>query len=161
LTLGSQNLDLLTKNDKEQYSHRTPSHAVDGDVATYFMSTYHAKINDSIMLDMMAPVGRAYRSNVEMVLVVNLSTADILSWCTFESSSDGRAWTSASGSLECHALPEDITLDVGWDVLECSISFLDASEMARQFRLTLARDTDIKERWVINEIWMRSKLLRS
>jgi len=158
LVVGLRNLNSLRADDKECISSHSLSHAADGDVATYFMSTHSAKINDSIMLDMTTPIDRQW-CNIEMVLVVNPVTAGTLTRCDFDSSVDSLSWVSSSDSLTCHSLPDTTTPGVGHGLFECSVRFSQGYTMAQYFRLRLVSNsnTAVEERWVIYEIWMRGK----
>jgi hypothetical protein len=88
------------------------------------------------------------------VLLVDESTVRILRTCTFQTSPDGREWTTLSGGLACARVDME---SVGNQLLECSIGTgvpnAGPKSGIRYFRTHLTGDRD--ERWSIHEMWIR------
>ncbi|KAI9444735.1 hypothetical protein H4582DRAFT_1806162 [Lactarius indigo] len=152
LDVEQRNLRIL--GDKmAHYSSYPPSFGVDGQPETAFRSPRNATRGDTITLDMLRDVSASY-AHTQVVLLVDEATVRILRACTFETSLDGRKWTTLSGELACVRVDLE---RMGNQLLECSIGTrvvsIGPKLGTRYFRAHLTGDRE--ERWSIHEMWIR------
>ncbi|KAF5352743.1 hypothetical protein D9756_005918 [Leucocoprinus leucothites] len=127
-------------NTIEHYLRCSPSFAVDVDPQTSFCSAADAKEGDWISLDWMIPSEEA----LELALLVDQLTVEILKHCQFESSVDGKSWQKLSKTLKCSKTKEE-------SLKECSIVL--GRNSLRKVRMVLERS--VPHEWTIHEMWLR------
>lgn len=133
--------DVLGTGTIEHYLQCSPSFAVDANSQTSFCSASNAKEDDWITLDWMVPT----EEDLELVLLVDLSTEEILRNSRLESSINGQLWDKLMSPPKCSTTGEGFR--------ECSIALMMSSP--RKIRITL--EINVTYGWRIHEMWLRRK----
>ncbi|KAF8274023.1 hypothetical protein EI94DRAFT_1714526 [Lactarius quietus] len=96
----------------------------------------------------------ALYAETQIALLVDEATVSILQTCTFQTSPDGREWTTLFGDLACIRVDLE-RMGNPSRLLECSIIGTGGvpNSGTRYFRTRLTGDRD--ERWGIYEVWIR------
>ncbi|KAF9454170.1 hypothetical protein P691DRAFT_656895 [Macrolepiota fuliginosa MF-IS2] len=137
----AERFSALGNEAMERYLEFPPSSAVDGNSTTSFRSVSDAVEDDWIALDWMAA---DFGDNLELALLVNEATQNILENCRFEHSADGESWDQLPSELECSASRVQ-------SLRECSVVI--GGGFFRKVRLVLK--TGVPCGWIVHEIWLR------
>ncbi|VDB87518.1 unnamed protein product [Peniophora sp. CBMAI 1063] len=129
-----RSLALLHGEVVDNYLTHPPSNAVDAGQASSFRSLLVGKKDDYMMLDILSPKVAA-----GMTWLVDEATALLLQRCTYESSIDGKQWSTTRADLAC----------IGdGSLFRCAVPT--PVTPARYFRVRLQED--VMDRWTVYDV---------
>ncbi|KLO20065.1 hypothetical protein SCHPADRAFT_923906 [Schizopora paradoxa] len=143
----------LDDDDIRAYIVNPLSNIVDGDPRTSFISPNGAEPGDWLVYDTLGPLD-SNGSSVELVLLAEGATADMLTACTFSKSFGDKIWEILDTSAVCKET--DLQSPNGGRLSECSIQMVgcDESSSFRAFKVTFS-GPERKHVWSINEMFVR------